>query len=82
MLHNIGTDVIDINVEDIDTVGTISYIIVSGNTGNSFFIDSSGLVTLTANGLDFESIAAYTLGIEVSDGSNMVSYFKLTSWFS
>ena len=69
----LGAEVIDINVDDVDTVGTITYTIVSGNTGNAFLIDSSGIVTLAANGLDFETVPAYILGIEVSDGSSMVS---------
>ena len=67
-----GTEVFDINIQDIDTIGTITYQITSGNTNSSFIIDSSGIVTVSAVGLDFESVTSFMLEIQISDGIQMV----------
>ena len=46
----------------------LTYRITSGNTGDAFAINSTG--TITVNGtIDYETVKAYTLEIEVSDGS-------------
>ncbi|KAI6657149.1 Protocadherin Fat 1-like isoform X2 [Oopsacas minuta] len=78
-----GTEVFDVNIQDIDTVGTITYSISSGNTNNSFIIDSSGIVTISATALDFEAISSFSLVIEVSDGPHQVSnaFYSFIPWF-
>ncbi|KAI6657178.1 protocadherin Fat 4-like [Oopsacas minuta] len=68
-----GTEVIDIEVLDVDTVGVISFEITSGNANNVFNIDSSGRITLGASGLDFESITSFTLMVRVFDGLRSVT---------
>ena len=59
------------NVEASDPDGdTLTYVIVSGNDGEGFSLDSeSGELTVsTSSALDFETTPSYSLGIEVSDG--------------
>jgi RHS repeat-associated protein len=69
-----GTIVGTLTATDPDTVGTIQdWTIVSGNTKGVFAINpSTGVITVAdpAN-LDFETQAAYTLGITVTDGANL-----------
>lgn len=69
----LGTEIIDIEVTDVDTVGTLSFEIISGNAENLFMIDSSGRITLAASGLDFESSSSFNLVVRVFDGVASVS---------
>jgi len=50
---------------------TLTYTIVSGNDAEAFSLDSESgeLIVSTSLALDFETTPAYSLGIEVSDGS-------------
>ena len=60
-----------ITVSDADVTTTYSgWSIVSGNTGASFSINASTGVISTSATLDFETLASYTLGIQVTDGTN------------
>ena len=59
-----------------DTDGTTTYsswAIVSGNTGTAFSIDASTGAISTNTTLDRETLASYTLGLQVSDGTNTSS---------
>ncbi|MEL7039049.1 MAG: DUF4347 domain-containing protein, partial [Cyanobacteria bacterium J06592_8] len=59
-------------VEAIDPDGdSLTYSIISGNETNIFAIDeTTGEITLAdSNSLDFETQAAYTFSVEVSDGN-------------
>ena len=58
-----------------DTVGIITFEILSGNSDNVFNIDSSGRITLAAGGFDFEVTNMYTLVVRVSDGLQSVSSY-------
>ena len=53
--------------EDIGSFGNLSYSIVSGNTGNTFSVDSSGVVNANT-ALDYETTEQYTLIVRVTDG--------------
>ena len=54
---------------DIGSFGNLSYAIVSGNTDNTFSVDSSGAVKATT-ALDYETTQQYTLIVQVSDGGS------------
>ncbi|WP_404307819.1 DUF4347 domain-containing protein [Neorhodopirellula lusitana] len=68
-----GVVVGDVQATDADTSYTLSdWTIVSGNDGGHFEIDANGQITTTGSPLlDRESTASYTLGITVSDGTNV-----------
>ena len=51
-----------------DNVRIAAYTLVSGNTGDAFELTSTGFLRLAA-ALDFETLSAYTLGIEVRDAA-------------
>ena len=51
-----------------DDVGIVAYTLVSGNVGDAFELTSAGFLRLAA-ALDFETLSAYTLGIEVRDAA-------------
>ena len=72
-MHLLGTEIIDIDVTDVDTVGILSFEIISGNADNIFMIDSSGRITLSASGFDFESSSFFNLVVRVFDGLENVS---------
>jgi hypothetical protein len=67
-----GTSVLTATATDPDITGTLSYSIIGGNTGNAFAIDSAtGIVTVASGAtIDYETLANYTLTIQVSDGIN------------
>ena len=68
-----------LTVTDADASTTYSaWAIVSGNTGTAFTINSSTGVISTNATLDRETIASYSLGITVSDGSNTSSAETVT----
>ena len=61
----IGTEVFTLNGVDSNNGDTLSYTIISGNTGNVFTIDTN---KLKVNGkLDYETVSGYTLVVEVKD---------------
>ena len=67
-----------ITVSDADASTTYSgWSIVSGNTGTVFSINASTGVISTSAALDRETIASYSLGIQVSDGTNTSSVENL-----
>ena len=77
-----GTEIIDIEVLDPDTVGTLTYQIISGNSNNVFNIDSTGRITLAAGGFDFEDTVSYSLNIRVFDGlSGVSSYTNIIQFY-
>ena len=51
-----------------DDVGITVYTLVSGNIGDAFELTSAGFLRLAAT-LNFETLATYTLGIEVRDAA-------------
>ena len=51
-----------------ENVGIAAYTLVSGNTDNAFELTSAGFLRIAA-ALDFETLSAYTLGIEVGDAA-------------
>ena len=64
-----GTIVGSVSASDVDAGQTLSYAITAGNTGNAFAIDASGQITVNGP-LDFETLATYTLTVEVTDNGN------------
>ncbi|NWK55283.1 cadherin domain-containing protein [Verrucomicrobiaceae bacterium N1E253] len=62
----IGSAVATVMGSDVDAGSVLSYAITAGNTGGAFLIDSSGHIT-TATTLDFETVAAYSLTVLVTD---------------
>ena len=80
---SVGTVVYDVNeastFTDVDLDGdTLTYTITAGNIGNAFTIDS-GTGIITVNGaIDYETLAQYTLTVEVSDGSGATDTATIT----
>jgi len=64
---SVGTSVGTVNAEDEDAGSTLTYSIVSGNTGNAFSIASSTGELKVASTLDYETRSSYTLVIRASD---------------
>ena len=76
-----GTNLFGTPATVTDADGTTTYsgwTIVSGNTGSAFSIDASTGVISSSATLDRETIASYTLGLEVSDGTNTSSAETVT----
>ncbi|XP_035676136.1 protocadherin Fat 4-like [Branchiostoma floridae] len=69
-----GTVIASLNCSDVDTSTTLSYSITAGNSGPSFAVSSSGVVTLIAGQtVDYESATtSYSLVVQVSDGVHSV----------
>ncbi|XP_078597383.1 protocadherin Fat 4-like [Branchiostoma floridae x Branchiostoma japonicum] len=69
-----GTVIASLNCSDVDTSTTLSYSITAGNSGPSFAVSSSGVVTLIAgHTVDYESATtSYSLVVQVSDGVHTV----------
>lgn len=65
-----GTSLGTVTASDPES-GTLSYSIMSGNTGGVFSIDANTGEITTANPLDFEGLSQYVLTIGVSDGVNV-----------
>jgi VCBS repeat-containing protein len=69
----VGATVIDVDATDADrssAFNTLTYSIVSGNTGSAFAINATtGLITVN-KALDFETTPSYTLEVEATDGTN------------
>ena len=65
-----GTEIHTVEATDADANSTLSYSIVSGNTSNTFNINSATGIIQTASSLDYESTTDYSLGISVTDGEN------------
>ncbi len=54
-------------------IDTLAYAIMEGNTDNAFAVNSStGEITVSSS-LDYETIQAYALAVEVSDGASTVT---------
>ena len=60
-----------VSATDADAGHTVTYAIVAGNTaGNDFVIgSSSGAITYTGSGVNFEATASFTLTVRASDGA-------------
>ncbi|CAH1264999.1 FAT4 [Branchiostoma lanceolatum] len=69
-----GTVIASLNCSDVDTSTTLSYSITAGNSGPSFEVSSTGVVTLIAgHTVDYESTTtSYSLVVQVSDGAHSV----------
>ena len=61
----IGTEFFTLNGVDSNSGDTLSYTIISGNTGNVFSIDANKLKVSGA--LDYETLSGYTLVVQVKD---------------
>ena len=67
------------NGTSVGTVATtgddpVSFTIAGGNTGSAFAIDTSGLITIAdESAIDYETLTGYTLTIEATDGTTIVS---------
>ncbi|XP_052778541.1 protein dachsous-like [Mya arenaria] len=58
---------------DTDAVDTLTYSIASGNTGTTFSISASGIITL-ASALDYDlGTQNYALSVQVTDGTNTLT---------
>ncbi|MFC4991768.1 cadherin domain-containing protein [Rubritalea tangerina] len=68
---SIGTAVATVSATDPDAGDSVSYAIIAGNTGSAFAIDSNTGEITTAAVLDFETLASYTLTVEVTDGGGL-----------
>ena len=74
----VSTPVYNVNdantATDFDLDGdAITYSITAGNTGNAFAINAgTGVISVNA-ALDYETLAAYTLTVSATDGSNVDS---------
>lgn len=57
-----------VSATDDDVLQTLSYSIASGNTGNAFSIDNSGMITVSnASALDFETNPSFNLTVDATD---------------
>ncbi|MCV6609840.1 MAG: tandem-95 repeat protein, partial [Amphritea sp.] len=65
----LGTTVTTVNANDPNVTDTLSYTIISGNTGGAFAIDNNGELSVAA-ALDHETIGSYTLTVEVTDSGS------------
>ncbi|MBL8711681.1 MAG: cadherin domain-containing protein, partial [Alphaproteobacteria bacterium] len=70
----IGTYTADTNSTDAEPSQTITYSIVSGNTGNVFAINSSTGVITVNGALDYETAAFYDLVIRATDNGAPAMY--------
>ncbi|HWS71777.1 MAG TPA: Ig-like domain-containing protein, partial [Thermoanaerobaculia bacterium] len=66
-----GTAIGTVSASDVDAGQTLGYAITSGNAAGVFAISgTTGLITVASSALlDFESTAAYTLGVTVTDSA-------------
>ncbi|MBK6963874.1 MAG: cadherin repeat domain-containing protein [Bacteroidales bacterium] len=63
-----GTSVGQVAASDPDPGQSLVYAIVSGNTGNTFQMSASGLITVNnASMLDFENPVSFQLLVQVTD---------------
>ncbi|XP_051171041.1 DE-cadherin [Leptopilina boulardi] len=65
---NINQRVIEVEAKDEDTVSPVIYSIISGNTNNSFYIESTTGKIRVNQPLDFEKITEYVLTVKAFDG--------------
>ncbi|MEP1779165.1 cadherin domain-containing protein, partial [Reichenbachiella sp.] len=57
-----------VSATDDDVLQTLSYSIASGNTGNAFSINNSGMITISnASALDFETNPSFNLTVDATD---------------
>ncbi len=72
---SVGTVVGFVTATDPDTSApnnTLTYSITGGNTGNTFAIDTLGVITVTStSGLDFEVTPTFTLSVTTTDGGGL-----------
>ena len=62
-----------VDFDDPESSSSLMFSIVSGNTGGAFAIDNNGRITVAdASQLDEDTTAAYTLGVQVVDGTHTV----------
>jgi PKD repeat protein len=66
---SIGLSIGNIKATDIDPNTTLSYLVISGNTGNAFIIDSTGNIIVSGL-LDYETKNSYNLVVVVSDNGS------------
>ena len=72
------TTILDVNVRDLDTVGTLSFSIVE-DSSNLFEIDSDGKLSLkSGSSLDYETATSHTVKVQASDGVHTTGSQTLT----
>ena len=65
---NINALVTEVKALDADTASPVTYTIISGNTNNSFYIESTTGKIRVNNPLDYEAITEYSLTVKAFDG--------------
>ena len=65
---NINALVTEVKALDADTASPVTYSIISGNTNNSFYIESTTGKIRVNNPLDYETITEYSLTVKAFDG--------------
>ena len=65
-----GTSVGTVIASDADAGQTLTYDIISGNTGNAFAINSATGAITVARALDYETISSYSLTVQVTDNGS------------
>ncbi len=75
-----STNVIILTGTDVDAGQTLSYFIISGNTGNAFAVNSiSGQVYVNiSSAVDFETTPVFTLGLRATDNGAPVLFKDAT----
>ncbi|XP_033215756.1 DE-cadherin-like isoform X2 [Belonocnema kinseyi] len=65
---NINALVTEVKALDADTASPVTYIIISGNTNNSFYIESTTGKIRVNQPLDYEKLTEYSLTVKAFDG--------------
>ena len=65
---NINALVTEVKALDADTASPVTYSIISGNTNNSFYIESTTGKIRVNQQLDYEKITEYSLTVKAFDG--------------
>ncbi|KAK0049843.1 protocadherin Fat 4 [Biomphalaria pfeifferi] len=75
-----GVDVAYLNCSDVDTVGSVTYTIISGSDSALFTINQTGVIRATSSAqIDFETTQQLSLEVKISDGvHDVTSFVKIT----
>ncbi|XP_029165136.1 DE-cadherin isoform X1 [Nylanderia fulva] len=65
---NVNAPVTEVKAVDSDTASPVTYSIISGNTGNSFYIEATTGKIRVQSRLDYEKITKYNLTVRAFDG--------------
>ncbi|MDP1835614.1 MAG: Ig-like domain-containing protein, partial [Chlamydiales bacterium] len=73
---SIGGGVGNVVASDVEP-GSVTYSIISGNTGNAFGIDSNGLIFINGT-INYEAFSQYNLVVQVTDGGGLTNTAAVT----